>query len=57
MDKTIDKYLEKLKGAADSRTRKIRNMRAKGMTFDAIGKELGISRQRAKQIHDRSICE
>ena len=54
MDTNIDKMLAKLKSAADARTKRVRKMRQEGKTFAQIAQEMGISRQRVKQIADRA---
>lgn len=42
-------------GETDDRDEKVLELRKQGKNFDEIGKELGISRQRAAQIHTRAI--
>ena len=50
-----EKWFDKLKHDADERSVKVRRMREAGMTYGEIGKVLGVSRQRAKQIDGRNI--
>mgnify|MGYP002638835065 CR=1 FL=1 len=42
-------------GEMDDRDGKVLELRKQGKNFDEIGKELGMSRQRAAQIHTRAI--
>lgn len=44
---------EKLKAQRRIRVARIRRLRAAGETFEAIGKLLGISKQRASKLHGR----
>jgi len=53
MDTNIGKAFQELKRAADERTAQIRKLRETGLSFAEIAKEMGVSRQRVKQIHDR----
>ena len=59
--KATDEYLQARKTIADEqakRNKKAHTMRGKGSTFTAIGKALGVTRQRAEQmvkLHQRKI--
>jgi DNA-directed RNA polymerase specialized sigma subunit len=55
MDANLDRTIRMVRKAADKRTMEVRAYKAKGLTFAEIGKLLGISRQRAKQIFDRAV--
>ncbi len=40
-------------GTVTARQRRVAKLRAAGLIFDAIGKRLGVSRERGRQIEDR----
>ncbi len=47
-------YLEKVKGYA-KRRKEIVKLRKSGLSWQAIADEMGISRQRAMQLHEAAV--